>query len=170
MNIGNRNATSTTGTYTPLSDGQILTARTKLDHISALLKEEKRLLTEEFYKDKNPTKMKMEEWRKIQSEFEPLWKEREKTLFKIISGMSLEALTIAKKNGIAYGVSNYCPEELRLENSNTYSTPDKKYVIQSFLGLKHYDYIEVRTYDSLMNYLYRGKTMEDCITYLNTIK
>lgn len=59
--------------------------------------------------------------------------------------------------------------DLTLQNSNTYNTPDKKYTVQDFLGVKGYDYVETRPYDTLMkDHLFRGKSIKECVDFLNS--
>lgn len=75
-----------------LSDEQIENARNNLDNISSFIKEEKRLLTEEFYKDKSPLGKPISEWRKIQAEFETLWAAKEEMLYAMIGRVMKKAV------------------------------------------------------------------------------
>lgn len=75
-----------------LSDEQIDNAIKNLDNISSFIKEEKRLLTEEFYKDKSLLGKPISEWRKIQAKFETLWTVKEEILYAMISKVMIKKL------------------------------------------------------------------------------
>lgn len=77
--------TETKPTSENLTDEQVEKLSKAIIGINAFMKNEKKLLTEEFFKDKTPLGKPIAEWHKIRAEFDALWEAKEKQLYAMIT-------------------------------------------------------------------------------------